>query len=256
MIEQRNTEIWNQIKSGRLGKIIAGPCAVESPIQLETTAMFLKERGIQVLRAGAYKPRTSPESFQGLGRDGIKIIQEVCKRYSLLSVTEIMDVRDLEYMEGRIDILQVGSRNMHNYSLLKELGKTENPILLKRGLMSTMEEFICAAEYIQNEGNKKVIMCERGIRTFETATRNTLDISCIALLKLQTGLPVVSDLSHSLGRKDIILPIAKASLAAGADMLMVEVHPNPSAALSDAQQQLSLDEFDAFYQERNFSNYI
>lgn len=159
-------------------------------------------------------------------------------------------------MEGRIDILQVGSRNMHNYSLLKELGKTENPILLKRGLMSTMEEFICAAEYIQNEGNKKVIMCERGIRTFETATRNTLDISCIALLKLQTGLPVVSDLSHSLGRKDIILPIAKASLAAGADMLMVEVHPNPSAALSDAQQQLSLDEFDAFYQERNFSNYI
>ena len=254
MIEQRNTELWNQIKGGKLGKLIAGPCAVESRIQLEQTAAFLKERGIQVLRAGAYKPRTSPESFQGLGREGVKIIQEICKQYSLLSVTEIMDIRELEYMEQKIDILQVGSRNMHNYSLLKELGKTKKPILLKRGLMSTLAEFICAADYIRNEGNNRVIMCERGIRTFESATRNTLDISCIALLKLQTDLPVVSDLSHSLGRKDIILPIAKASIAAGADMLMMEVHPNPSTALSDAQQQLSLEEFDVFYREGNFDN--
>lgn len=165
-----------------------------------------------------------------------------------------MDIRELEYMEQKIDILQVGSRNMHNYSLLKELGKTKKPILLKRGLMSTLAEFICAADYIRNEGNNRVIMCERGIRTFESATRNTLDISCIALLKLQTDLPVVSDLSHSLGRKDIILPIAKASIAAGADMLMMEVHPNPSTALSDAQQQLSLEEFDVFYREGNFYN--
>lgn len=254
MIKQRNTELWNQIKSGKLGKLIAGPCAVESRIQLEQTAAFLKERGIQVLRAGAYKPRTSPESFQGLGREGVKIIQEICKQYSLFSVTEIMDIRELEYMEQKIDILQVGSRNMHNYSLLKELGKTKKTILLKRGLMSTLAEFICAADYIRNEGNNRVIMCERGIRTFESATRNTLDISCIALLKLQTDLPVVSDLSHSLGRKDIILPIAKASIAAGADMLMMEVHPNPSTALSDAQQQLSLEEFDIFYKEGNFGN--
>ena len=249
---EKNTEIWRQIKNGNFGKLIAGPCAVESYTQLEKTAAFLKEKGVQLLRAGAYKPRTSPESFQGLGREGIKIIQDICRRYSLFSVTEIMDVRELEYMEEKIDILQVGSRNMHNYSLLKELGKTEKTILLKRGLMSTLEEFICAADYIRTEGNHRVIMCERGIRTFETVTRNTLDISCIALLKLQTDLPVVSDLSHSLGRKDIMLPVAKASLAAGADMLMLEVHPNPSAALSDAKQQLNLEEFNAFYEGGNF----
>lgn len=252
MADRKNTEIWTQIKNGNLGRLIAGPCAVESYGQLEKTAVFLKKKGVQILRAGAYKPRTSPESFQGLGREGIKIIQDICNRYNLLSVTEIMDVRELEYMEEKIDILQVGSRNMHNYSLLKELGKTEKPILLKRGLMSTLEEFICAADYIRAEGNDRVIMCERGIRTFETATRNTLDISCIALLKLQTDLPVVSDLSHSLGRKDIMLPVAKASLAAGADMLMLEVHPNPPVALSDAKQQLSLEEFSTFYEGGNF----
>lgn len=252
MLDLRQNNVGELIKKGKFGKIIAGPCAVESYSQLDKVADFLYKREIKLLRAGAYKPRTEPNSFQGLGRDGIKIIKQICDKYNLFSVTEIMDVREIEYMEQSIDIFQVGSRNMHNYSLLKELGKIKKPILLKRGLMATIEEFVYASEYIQNEGNHNVIMCERGIRTFEEATRNTLDISCIALLNLKTNLPVVSDLSHSLGRKDIILPVAKASLAAGADMLMVEVHPKPSEALSDAAQQLSLGEFDEFYKNGGF----
>jgi len=235
--------LWEEILSGRLGNMIAGPCSVESYTQLEKVSAFLSENQVKMLRAGAYKPRTSPKSFQGLGRDGVKIIHEICEKYGLISVTEIMDIRDLEYMEQKIDVLQLGSRNMYNYSMLKELGKTNKPILLKRGLMATVEEFVFAAEYIQNEGNARIIMCERGIRTFEQETRNTLDLSCVALLKQKTNYPVVADLSHSLGRKDIMVPMAKASLAAGADMLMLEVHPEPEKALSDAKQQLNLNEF-------------
>lgn len=235
--------LWKDLVSGRLGNMIAGPCAVESYMQLDKVSAFLAEKQVKMLRAGAYKPRTSPKSFQGLGREGVKIIYEICEKYGLISVTEIMDIRDLEYMDQAIDILQLGSRNMYNYSMLKELGKTDKPILLKRGLMATIEEFIFAAEYIRNEGNDKIIMCERGIRTFEQETRNTLDLSCVALLKQKTSYPVVADLSHSLGRKDIMAPMAKASLAAGADMLMIEVHPEPEKALSDAKQQLNLNEF-------------
>lgn len=246
MMDHQQSNIWDAIKSRSLGRVIAGPCAVESYEQLSEIAIFLKENGVKLLRAGAYKPRTSPKSFQGLGREGVKIIYDICKQYNLLSVSEIMDARDVEYMENKIDILQVGSRNMYNYSLLKELGKTNKPILLKRGLMATVEEFINAAEYIRMGGNYRVIMCERGIRTFESITRNTLDIACIALLKLNTNYPVVSDLSHSLGRKDIIIPMAKASLEAGANMLMVEVHPDPSIAKSDAKQQLNKSEFTNF----------
>lgn len=236
--------LWKQVISGKLGNFMAGPCAVESLSQMEKVAEFLVQKQVKILRAGAYKPRTSPRTFQGLGREGIKIINEICKEHNLVSVTEIMDIRELEYMEDKIDILQVGSRNMFNYSMLKELGQIDKPILLKRGLMANMEEFIYAAEYIRGSQNKKVIMCERGIRTFEQQTRNTLDLSCVALLKENANFPVVVDLSHSLGRKDIIIPMANASLAAGADFLMVEVHPDPDKALSDVKQQLSLDEFE------------
>lgn len=243
MIYKQKDQLWFRLKSGQTGNIMAGPCAVESYSQLERTAKFLKDKGIKILRAGAYKPRTSPDAFQGLGSEGIDIIHRVCSKYEMISITEIMDIRDLEHMQKTIDILQVGSRNMFNYSLLKELGKIDKPILLKRGLMATMEEFICAAEYIRGAGNSQVIMCERGIRTFEVETRNTLDLSCVALLKNKTNYPVVVDLSHSLGRKDIMVPMAKASFAAGANMLMIEVHPDPQNALSDAKQQMSLEEF-------------
>ena len=239
-------KLWNDLTTGKLGSMIAGPCAVESREQLNAAASLLKEKQIRILRAGAYKPRTSPDSFQGLGREGIKIIKDISQKYELISATEIMDIRELDYMIPAIDILQVGSRNMYNYSMLKELGKTNKPILLKRGLMATLEEFIYAADYIRSEGNQKVIMCERGIRTFEVATRNTLDLSCVALLKMRVEFPIVVDLSHSLGRKDIMEPMAKASVAAGADFLMLEVHPEPQKALSDAKQQLDLQEFELF----------
>lgn len=244
MNEINNEVLWKKIILGKLGNIIAGPCAVESYSQLEKISVFLAEKKVKLLRAGAYKPRTSPMSFQGLGKEGVKIIHEICKNHGLISVSEVMDIRDLEYMAPMIDILQVGSRNMFNYSMLKELGKIDKPILLKRGLMATVEEFLYAVEYIQSEGNTRIIMCERGIRTFEQETRNTLDLSCVALLKQKTNYPVVVDLSHSLGRKDIMEPMAKASLAAGANLLMLEVHPEPEKALSDSKQQLSLSEFD------------
>lgn len=236
--------LWEKINLGKIGNMIAGPCAVESTMQLEKVSAFLAEKQVKILRAGAYKPRTKPKAFQGLGKDGVKIIHDICEKYGLISVTEIMDIRDLDYMEQAVDIIQVGSRNMFNYSMLKELGKIDKPILLKRGFMATIEEFIYASDYIQNEGNTKIIMCERGVRSFERETRNTLDLSCVALVKQKTNYPVVVDLSHSLGRKDIMATMAKASLVAGADMLMVEVHPEPEKALSDAKQQLSLNEFE------------
>lgn len=254
MKDTGKTDLWERLLTGEMGRIAAGPCAVESVTQLERVAAFLQQNDINVLRAGAYKPRTSPNTFQGLGKEGVMIIYDMCQKYGLTSVTEIMDIRDLELMMTKIDMLQVGSRNMHNYSMLKELGQIDKPILLKRGLMATMEEFTSAAEYIRCAGNRKVIMCERGIRTFETETRNTLDLSCVALLKHSFDFPVMADLSHSLGRKDIIVPMAKASLAAGADMLMLEVHPEPEKALSDAKQQLSLLEFEEFLEHVNVNN--
>ena len=244
MINEKTENLWRGIKHDKLEKIIAGPCAVESYSQLERVAKNLKKNNIGILRAGAYKPRTSPNTFQGLGKEGIRIIQDVCKEYNLFSITEIMDIRDLDYIVDCIDIIQVGSRNMFNFSLLKELGNINKPIFLKRGLMATIGEFIYAAEYVWKGGNNKIIMCERGIRTFEVETRNTLDLSCVALLKQQTDFPVAVDLSHSLGRKDIMNIMAKASIASGADMLMLEVHPSPKEALSDANQQLNFKEFE------------
>lgn len=224
--------------------IIAGPCAVEKVEYLESIAAFLSSKGIKFLRGGAYKPRTSPYDFQGLGEAGLKILQEVGRKYGMYTVTEVVDTRDVELVAQYVDILQVGARNMQNFELLKEVGSTNHPILLKRGMMSTMQEFILAAEYVGLRGNRKIMLCERGIRTFETKTRNTLDISSIPIIKKETSLPILVDLSHSLGRKDIIKPIAKAALAAGADGLIMEVHPYPEFALSDAKQQLNPAEFE------------
>ncbi|HOM02665.1 MULTISPECIES: bifunctional 3-deoxy-7-phosphoheptulonate synthase/chorismate mutase [Acetivibrio] len=224
--------------------IIAGPCAVETPEYLEIIAGHLREKNIKFIRAGAYKPRTSPYDFQGLKKKGLEILREVSKRYGLFSVTEVVDTREVDLVAQYADILQIGARNMQNFELLKEVGKTNHPVLLKRGISATIQELIFAAEYIALNGNKKIILCERGIRTYETKTRNTLDISSIPIIKKETQLPIIADLSHSLGRKDIVNNIAKAVLSAGADGIMVEVHPIPELALSDSKQQLNLNEFD------------
>lgn len=224
--------------------IIAGPCAVETPEYLETIARFLKERNIKFIRAGAYKPRTSPYDFQGLREEGLKILHDISKRYGLISVTEVVDTRDVELVAKHVDLLQIGARNMQNFELLKEVGQAKHPVLLKRGISATIQELMFAAEYIALNGNERIILCERGIRTYETKTRNTLDIASIPIIKKETHLPILADLSHSLGRKDIVNSIAKAVLSAGADGIMVEVHPIPELALSDSKQQLNLDEFD------------
>lgn len=227
--------------------IIAGPCAIESYEQMELVAQNLVKNEICFIRGGAFKPRTSPYSFQGLGLDALKILDDIRKKYHLLAVSEIMDPRDVIYGAEYLDIIQVGSRNMQNYSLLKEIGKSHHPVLLKRGMMSTIEEFLLAAEYIASEGNSNIIMCERGIRTFETYIRNTLDITCIAAIKQETSLPIIADLSHSLGRRtDLALPMAKSLVSLGVDGIMVEICANPDKALSDAAQHLSLEQFDEF----------
>lgn len=247
LIERNHVTTLNEMYPDQKGiPIIAGPCSIESYQQMKMIADSLVKYNLHYIRGGAYKPRTSPYDFQGLGMEGLKILKEISNEYNLISVAEVMDARDIELAIEYVDIIQVGSRNMANFTLLSELGKTNKPILLKRGLMSTFYEFIHAAEYILKEGNDKIIMCERGIRTFETETRNTLDLSCVAMLKSKTNVSVIVDLSHSLGRKDILIPMARASLAAGADGLMVEVHQNPPMALSDREQQLNLEEFASF----------
>ena len=223
--------------------VIAGPCSVEKHSVFEEIVIFLKEIGVPCIRGGAYKPRTSPYDFQGLREDGLKILNEVAKKHNLFTITEVTDTRHVELVSKYADILQVGSRNMHNYELLKEVGMSRHPVMLKRGFSATIEEFMLAAEYVALNGNRNIVLCERGIRTFETKTRNTLDISCIPIIKQETSLSIVTDLSHSLGRKDIIYPIAKAVIAAGTDGIMIEVHPNPELALSDNKQQMNMDEF-------------
>ncbi len=223
--------------------IIAGPCAIENVEYLEIVAGFLKESGIKFIRGGAFKPRTSPYEFQGLKQEGLEILNSIGKKYNLITVTEVVDTRDVDTVMRNADVLQIGARNMQNFELLKEVGRTGKPIILKRGMSATIQEFMYAAEYIATQGSRKIIMCERGIRTYENQTRNTLDISSIPIIKTETKLPVLVDISHSLGRKDIINSVAKAALAAGADGLMVEVHPFPELALSDSKQQLNLGEF-------------
>ncbi|HHQ6965299.1 TPA: bifunctional 3-deoxy-7-phosphoheptulonate synthase/chorismate mutase, partial [Staphylococcus aureus] len=206
-------------------------------------------KGEKFIRGGAFKPRTSPYDFQGLGVEGLKILKQIKDKYDLNVVSEIVNPNDFEVADEYLDVFQIGARNMQNFELLKEAGRTKKPILLKRGLSATIEEFVYAAEYIASQGNQNIILCERGIRTYEKATRNTLDISAVPILKQGTHLPVMVDVTHSTGRKDIMLPTAKAALAVGADGVMAEVHPDPSVALSDAGQQMDLDEFQTFYDE-------
>lgn len=230
-------------------QFIIGPCAVESYEQVEAVAKEAVKNGIKILRGGAYKPRTSPYDFQGLGVEGLKILSEVGKKYDLAVISEIVTPADIETALEYVDIIQIGARNMQNFELLKAAGSVKKPVLLKRGLSATIEEFINAAEYIISQGNDQIILCERGIRTYEKATRNTLDISAVPILKKETHLPVFVDVTHSTGRKDLLLPTTKAALAIGADGVMAEVHPDPAVALSDAQQQMNFDEFEEYIKE-------
>lgn len=223
--------------------MIAGPCAVEDYDSLLQMATLFKEQGINFMRAGAYKPRTSPYSFQGLGESGLKILAQIKEKTKIKIVTEITDISDIPFYLDYVDIIQVGARNMQNFSLLKALGKTDKPILLKRGFGNTIEEWLMAAEYLLLGGNQNIILCERGIRTFESSTRNTLDISSVPIIKQLTALPVIVDPSHAGGRSDLIASLSLAAVAAGANGLLIEVHPNPKAALSDSEQALGTDEF-------------
>lgn len=229
--------------------LVAGPCSVESREQVREVAAALQRAGVTVIRGGAFKPRTSPYDFQGLGFEGLKLLKEAADEFGLLAISEIVTPAHLEEAADYVDIIQIGARNMQNFELLKAAGDMRKPVLLKRGLAATMEEFLHAAEYIVSRGNNEVMLIERGIRTYEKWTRNTLDISAVPLLKKLSHLPVLVDVSHSTGVKDIMAPCAKAALAAGADGIMVETHPNPAAALSDADQQLDLGEFAAFVGE-------
>lgn len=246
-------------KGRRLGEtpqIIAGPCSVESEEQVMAVAEVLQEQGIKWMRGGAFKPRTSPYDFQGLGKRGLEFLRLAGDQYDLRVISEVMHPADLEMAAEYLDVIQIGARNMQNFDLLKAAGKVQKPILLKRGLSATLEEYLFAAEYILDAGNSEVILCERGIRTYEKWTRNTLDISAVPILKQETHLPVLVDITHSTGRKDLLLPMGRAALAAGADGIMLEVHPNPAKALSDAKQQINLEEFRYFMEQiRNLNQF-
>ena len=243
-------EISKDVKIGGEEIIImAGPCSVESRDQCLRIAERVAKAGAKVFRAGAYKPRTSPYSFQGLKEEGLKILAEVRKQHNLLIVTEAIDTETLGLVAEYTDIIQIGARNMQNYSLLKKAGQQPKPVLLKRGMSATLDELLMAAEYILNEGNRKVILCERGVRTFADHTRNTLDLSAIPFVKRMSHLPIISDPSHGTGRRDKVLPLSRASLAVGADGLLIEVHHDPANALSDGQQSITPDTFDILTKE-------
>lgn len=233
-----------KIGPGRMN-IIAGPCAVESEGQLLSIARAVKKSGASILRGGAYKPRTSPYSFQGLEEEGLLFMKHASEETGLATVCEVVSESAIEAAVKYVDMLQIGARNMQNFQLLREAGRSGMPVLLKRGLAATIDEWLNAAEYIMAEGNPNVILCERGIRTFETATRNTLDLSAVPVLKAKTHLPVIVDPSHATGVRDYVAPLAKAAVAAGADGLMVEVHNDPAHALSDGPQSLTFEQFDA-----------
>jgi 3-deoxy-7-phosphoheptulonate synthase/chorismate mutase len=232
--------------------LVAGPCSIESREQVMATAERLASRGVVLFRGGAFKPRTDPYSFQGLGEDGLRLGREACDRHGLKFVSEIMDARDLDAFKEYADVLQIGARNMQNFTLLRAVGRSGKPVLLKRGLSATIEEWLMAAEYLLSEGNGNVILCERGIRTYENYTRNTLDVSAVALAKLESHLPVFVDVTHSGGRRDLLVPLTKAALATGADGIMIEVHPNPAVALSDQKQQVDFDAFDSYLEETGY----
>jgi 3-deoxy-7-phosphoheptulonate synthase len=229
--------------------IMAGPCAVESREQLFESAMAVKKAGAQFLRGGAFKPRTSPYSFQGLEEEGLKMLKEAKELTGLKIVTEVMDVHSVELVAEYADVIQIGTRNMQNFPLLKAVGRINKPVLLKRGLAATLEEWLSAAEYILSEGNKDVILCERGIRTFETYTRNTLDLSAVPAIKKLSHLPIVVDPSHGTGKWHLVAPMAKAAIAAGADGLIIEVHPDPKNALSDGAQSLTPENFETLCED-------
>jgi 3-deoxy-7-phosphoheptulonate synthase / chorismate mutase len=236
--------------------VIAGPCSVESEEQVRQVAYALKQQGVRLLRGGAFKPRTSPYDFQGLGEEGLKILRKVADETGLKVVSEIVNPADMELAERYVDVIQIGARNMQNFELLKAAGSTRIPVLLKRGMSATVEEFLFAAEYIVSRGNTQVMLCERGIRTYEKWTRNTLDISAVPLIKQESHLPVFVDITHSTGRRDIQLPVAKAALAAGADGIMLEVHPNPAVALSDSNQQIDIEQFNKFMEQMHQAGFL
>jgi 3-deoxy-7-phosphoheptulonate synthase len=229
--------------------VMAGPCSVESREQILETAHAVKDAGANILRGGAFKPRTLPYSFQGLGEEGLKDLAEARAETGLPIVTEVMAPEDVELVESYADILQIGARNMQNFTLLRRVGQAEKPVMLKRGMSATVEEWLGCAEYILNEGNPNVILCERGIRTYETITRNTLDVSAVPIIKQLSDLPVVIDPSHGTGIRSLVAPMAKAGVAAGADGLIIEVHPHPEKALSDGDQSLHPPEFAALMKE-------
>jgi 3-deoxy-7-phosphoheptulonate synthase len=228
---------------GRHVAIIAGPCAIENRDQIFTIAAAVKAAGGGFLRGGAYKPRSSPYSFQGLGIPGLQLMREAADKHNLATVSEVMEISQIEPMLPFVDCFQVGARNMQNFNLLRELGQVRKPVLLKRGIAATIEELLLSSEYILSGGNYDVILCERGIRTYETATRNTMDISAIPVVKKLSHLPIVGDPSHGTGRRDMVAPMAKAAVAAGADALLIEIHPNADKAVSDAAQTMYLEDF-------------
>jgi 3-deoxy-7-phosphoheptulonate synthase len=225
--------------------VVAGPCSVEGREMMLETGRAVHALGARGIRGGAFKPRSSPYSFQGKGQEGLEILAEVRRETGLPVVTEVMDTRQVELVAGYADVLQVGARNMQNFSLLTEIGRTRRPVLLKRGMSATVRDLLLAAEYVMSQGNTHVILCERGIRTFETATRNTFDLAAIPVLKQETHLPVFADPSHAGGRRELVLPLSLAAVAAGADGLLVEAHPEPECAVSDGEQSVNLDEFSA-----------
>ena len=235
--------VVNGHEIGREPVYIAGPCAIESEEQLDSVAAVLAREGVKFLRGGAFKPRTSPYEFQGLGKRGLEILRDVSQRHGLATVTEVLDPRMVEITAEHADVLQVGTRSMYNYPLLQELGKAGRPVFLKRGISATLDELLAAAEYIVKAGNSELIFCERGIRTFVQETRFTLDIASVPLLRKMTACPVVVDVSHAAGRTDILPELIAAAFAVGASGVMVEVHPNPPAARSDSEQQLTPEEF-------------
>jgi 3-deoxy-7-phosphoheptulonate synthase / chorismate mutase len=253
--ENTIVDVKGELLGSGVQTFIMGPCAVESLDQVRKVAQAMKDQDIKLMRGGAFKPRTSPYDFQGLGLEGLQILRQVADEYDLAIISEILNPNDVELALDYVDVIQIGARNMQNFDLLRAVGKVNKPVLLKRGLSATIDEFVHAAEYIISQGNDQIILCERGIRTYERATRNTLDISAVPILKNETHLPVVVDVTHSTGRKDLLLPTAKAALAIGADAVMAEVHPDPAVALSDSAQQMNIPEFHAFMEElKSFKN--
>ena len=242
-------DIKGAMIGGKKIVVMAGPCSVENKMMIIRVAEDVRKAGASFIRGGAFKPRTSPYAFQGLGEEGLQYLAEAREKTGLPVVTELMDPRDLEAMVKYADVIQIGARNMQNFRLLLEVGSVKKPVLLKRGLSSTIKEWLMSAEYIMSRGNHDVILCERGIRTFETATRNTLDLSAVPVLKRLTHLPVVVDPSHGVGKRDLVAPMAKAAVAAGADGLMIEVHTNPEEAMSDGEQSLRPGDFGALMAE-------